>query len=61
MAGVVVLGFIVITIIAFSDDPNKPPIWILIALFMAFVLFAYVLFRIMKFMKETIIEDHIRD
>ena len=61
MVLVVVLAAIVFLIIGFSDSADKPSMWLLISLFLGFLIFSYLLYRIMKFIKETIIEGRIRD
>jgi len=61
MIGVIALGIVVVSLIALSDDPGKPSILVLDAIFLAFLAFSYILYRIMKFIKEKIIESYIDD
>lgn len=61
LVGVLALGFVVIAIVAFTDDPSAPSLPVLLAIFVGFLTFSYIVYLAMKFIKEKVIESFIED
>ena len=61
MVGVIGLGVVIVLIVAFSDDSSAPSTPVLLALFISFLIFSYIVYLAMKFIKEKIIDSFIED